>query len=239
MGARHGHPPHEEGLPLDKLLARHDPGLWAAQAALTSVPDGRLSAKDQRFIQIAVNASTAHLNVPAVRGHIRAALELGASTAEILEVLEMASVLGIHACTMAMPILAEVSGLDSRALGHGGRQQEVRARFEQGRGVWPGFFDDMVALDPDLVESYLRYSTVPWRRGAVSPKLRELVYIAIDTNVTHLYAVGTRMHIQNALRAGAGTDEIIEVLELVVQVGLDSCAMALPILDEEINQAER
>jgi len=42
-----------------------------------------------------------------VRRHIRNALQLGATRDEILQVIELTTVLGIHGCNLAVPILAE------------------------------------------------------------------------------------------------------------------------------------
>lgn len=43
------------------------------------------------------------------RQRIQNALTLGVTKEEILEVLEMLSVLGIHACTLGVPVLVEES----------------------------------------------------------------------------------------------------------------------------------
>ena len=42
-----------------------------------------------------------------LRQHIRNALDYGATREEVLEVIELASVIGIHSCTVGVPILVE------------------------------------------------------------------------------------------------------------------------------------
>jgi len=59
------------------------------------------------FIAIAVDASCTHLYAPGVRRHIRKALELGATREQIMTVLELVSVLGIHSVALGAPILIE------------------------------------------------------------------------------------------------------------------------------------
>ncbi|WP_233556364.1 carboxymuconolactone decarboxylase family protein [Noviherbaspirillum sedimenti] len=59
------------------------------------------------FIAIAVDASCTHMYAPGVRRHIRKALELGASKEQILALLQMVSVVGIHSVAMGVPILVE------------------------------------------------------------------------------------------------------------------------------------
>lgn len=68
---------------------------------------GVLDAKTIEFIAIAVDASCTHMYAPGVRRHIRKALDLGATKAEIAAVLQLTSVLGIHTMSLAAPILQE------------------------------------------------------------------------------------------------------------------------------------
>jgi alkylhydroperoxidase/carboxymuconolactone decarboxylase family protein YurZ len=66
-----------------------------------------LDAKTVEFISIAVDASCTHMYGPGVRRHIKKALELGASKEEILAVLQLTSVLGIHSLSLGAPMLQE------------------------------------------------------------------------------------------------------------------------------------
>lgn len=68
---------------------------------------GVLDAKTVEFIAIAVDASCTHMYGPGVRRHIRKALALGATQAEIAAVLQLTSVLGIHSLSLGAPILEE------------------------------------------------------------------------------------------------------------------------------------
>jgi alkylhydroperoxidase/carboxymuconolactone decarboxylase family protein YurZ len=68
------------------------------------------------------------------------------------------------------------------------------------------------------------------------PKIKELIYIAIDASTTHLYAPGLRQHIRNALKYGATVEEIMEVFELVSVLGIHTCTMGVPILMEEVRK---
>ena len=86
-----------------------DPDFMEAYLRFSAVPwnHGHLPAKVKELIYIAIDASTTHLHEPGLRNHIRAALDAGATKEEIIEVLELVSVLGIHTATMGMPVLAE------------------------------------------------------------------------------------------------------------------------------------
>ena len=89
-------------------------------------------------------------------------------------------------------------------------------------------------LDPDFFGAYLGFSGVPWRSGTLSPKFKELIYIAIDASTTHLYEPGLRQHIRNALNHGATREEIMEVYELTSVLGIHTCTLGVPVLIDEL-----
>lgn len=64
-----------------------------------------------------------------------------------------------------------------------------------------------------------------------------LVSIALDASVTHMYPPGTRRHIKGALQAGATPEEIMTVLQICVSMGIQACAMGVPILTEELERS--
>lgn len=224
--------------PMYDPVLQADPELMDAFIGLCAVPvsRGHLDPKTCEFVGIAVNASTTHLYEPALRAHVRNALAYGADPMEIVEVLELTSVLGIHTCELGMSVLAQECGEtgDGKAKDWDDRQQAVRNRFQSGRGMFPSVLEDVLRFDVDLLEAYVEYSTIPWKRGLLSSKVKEFVYIAIDASTTKLHEEGTRIHIRNALRAGATKDEIVEVLELIAQIGIHACTMAVPIFLEEV-----
>jgi alkylhydroperoxidase/carboxymuconolactone decarboxylase family protein YurZ len=86
-----------------------DPAFLESYLAFRSVPHatGPLPPKVRELIMIAINASTTHLYGPGVRRHIQQALSHGATREEILQTIQLTTVLGIHACNLAVPILAE------------------------------------------------------------------------------------------------------------------------------------
>ncbi|MFT3866649.1 MAG: carboxymuconolactone decarboxylase family protein [Solirubrobacterales bacterium] len=117
------------------------------------------------------------------------------------------------------------------------RRAELKAEFERRRGFWAPIWDQILDADPHYFSAYLDFSSVPWEGGALEPKVKELIYIAIDAATTHLHADGTRVHIRNALRHGATKAEIMEVLELISVLGFHSVALGVPILNEELEKA--
>jgi len=99
---------------------------------------------------------------------------------------------------------------------------------------WNPLWDNARMWAPEFMEAYFAFRSVPHRKGPLPKKVKEFILIAINAATTHLYAPGTRRHIQNALRLGATRDELLEVIQLVTIMGIHSMNMALPILAEEL-----
>ena len=68
---------------------------------------GIIDPKTYEFLAIAVDASCTHMYSPGVKRHIAKALDLGATPEEIMAVLQLVAVLGIHSVAMATPHLVD------------------------------------------------------------------------------------------------------------------------------------
>jgi alkylhydroperoxidase/carboxymuconolactone decarboxylase family protein YurZ len=92
----------------DEMLVL-DPDFFEAYTHFSSVPwvSGVLEPKVKELIYTAFDVSATHLYVSGLRQHIRNALDYGATREEVLEVIELASVIGIHSCNVGVPILVE------------------------------------------------------------------------------------------------------------------------------------
>jgi len=95
--------------PLWDTIRQWDPAFIEAYLMFRSVPHrkGPLAPKIKEFILIAINAATTHLYAPGVRRHVQNALRLGATREELLEVIQLTTIMGIHAINVAVPIIAE------------------------------------------------------------------------------------------------------------------------------------
>lgn len=222
------------------VLHRLDGDYAAIAKAFADAPwnSDSLAPKIKALVCVAANATTTQLYAPATRVYIRLALSLGASAAEVMEVLQLASTIGIHACTLGVPLLVgeiDPSGERRRAEFDGDpRRVSLKADFVEARGYWNDVWDGLLWLDPEYFRAFTDFSSAPWRNGPLEPKVKEFIYIAVDATTTHLFELGTRIHIRNALKLGATGQEIMAVLQLVSAVGLNACALGVPILKEEL-----
>lgn len=215
-----------------------DADFLAAYSKLAGVParTRALPEKVQHFIRLAVAANSTHLYLPPVRGHIRRALDAGATPAELMEVLECCATLGIHAMNIGVPILVDVlekAGVRTGAAELDDYQERLKSEFTEKRGYWHEFWNEILELAPEFFDAYTEFSSVPWVSGTLEPKVKEFIYIAFDTSATHLYTSGLRLHIENAVGYGATAAELIEVMEIAATLGMHGALEAAPILLEE------
>jgi alkylhydroperoxidase/carboxymuconolactone decarboxylase family protein YurZ len=86
-----------------------DPDFFQAYVEFSAYPweNGVLEPKVKELIYTAFDASATHMYVPGLRQHIENALGHGATPAEVMEVFELASTIGIHGYLVGLPILLE------------------------------------------------------------------------------------------------------------------------------------
>lgn len=119
------------------------------------------------------------------------------------------------------------------------RQQQSKDAFIEQRGVWSPMWEAVARLDPEFLDAYRELSMVPMRSSHLDAKTKELIFIAVDANATHMYLPGVRQHIQTALRAGATPQEIMEVLELTATLGIHAMNIGVPLLVEVLEEQGR
>ena len=126
----------------------------------------------------------------------------------------------------------EVDGIEYTA-----EQEKMKEQFIENRGYWSPFWDDLLKLSPNFFDAYLEFSSVPWKTGTLEPKVKEFIYIAIDTATTHLHKEGARIHIRNALEHGATKEEIMEIFQCVSVLGMHALTEGGPMLLEEAKKS--
>ena len=223
--------------PALEKLREWDPKWAETCVKMTTNPwtGGVLPRKTVELISVALSAACTNLNPEGTRRHIRAALEAGATRDEILMVLKMASVLAIHSCSLGAPILLE----EGRAAGvrpAPRKTKEATPACDKMReiGQWNQAWDPFYELDPVWTDEFFATAIGIYASGVLTPKDVELLSIAFDASITHMYAPGTRRHIKAAFKLGATMEEIMEVLKLCVVQGVQACNLGVPILAEEM-----
>lgn len=102
----------------------------------------------------------------------------------------------------------------------------VREAFKRRRGHWNDDWEAMLAYSPGYVAAYLEFSAYVADRGTLSPKFRELIYVATNCTPTHMFEKGLRNHARQALALGATRDELMAVVATVSAMGFHSYVIA-------------
>ncbi|EAT86775.2 hypothetical protein SNOG_05711 [Parastagonospora nodorum SN15] len=206
-------------------MLKHAPDMFASSVRLAGVPKKKshLTPKIQSLVSIAN----------------------GATKAEIVEVLSLTSTLGIHACTVGVPILFEVLEEQGKPMPKGMEgmskdQWAMKEDFEKKRGYWNTLWEEFLRLSPEFFDAYTEFSSVPWLneggKGVLEPKVKELIYCAFDTAATHMYQPGLKLHMRNVLNYGGTAEEIMEVMELATLLSISTMDAGLEVLEKELAQ---
>lgn len=197
----------------------------------------RLTPKVRALIQVALNGTVTQLDRSELGRSIDAAVSAGADRAEVMCTLQLASVIGLHSCSVAIPELVSAmkqADPERWSRQYTAEQRQIAEAFESS-GPRPrpvdGMFDAILRLDHEYFSDYAAFLDQPWESTALDPAIKELVWIAIDVACTHLYVDGIRRHIRAALDGGVTTEEIFEVIQLASATGLRTLGAAGPLLE--------
>ncbi|MGO9830898.1 MAG: carboxymuconolactone decarboxylase family protein [Myxococcaceae bacterium] len=220
------------------ILRAWDPQWTECCVAMTTNPwtTGVLPRKFIELVCVGLNAACTNLNRDGTRRHIRAALAVGATRDEILFVLKCASVMSIHSCSLAAPMLLEEASAASRKPASKPVAATPASDKMKAIGQWNAAWDPFYQLDPVWTDAFMATGAGIYGSGVMPAKDVELLSIALDASFTHMYAPGTRRHIRNALQVGASIEEIMEVLKLCVIQGVQACNLGVAILAEELTK---
>ncbi|WP_380872115.1 carboxymuconolactone decarboxylase family protein [Sphingomonas sp. DBB INV C78] len=194
--------------------------------------NGVLPRKEVELISLALHCACSSLNETGTRQHIHGALEAGATRDEVLVVLKMGAALAIHSCSLGAPILLEEMAAAGVTPSDTPKPPTPASDRMREIGQWNAAWDPFYELSPAWTDDFFALAAGIYQSGIFTPRFVELLSIAFDASVTHMYTPGTRRHIKGALAAGATPEEIMAVLHLCVSMGLQSCVLGVSILEE-------
>jgi len=224
----------------DGLLAWSPPFL-RAYLAFQSAPwrSGHLEPKVREFIYISVDGAVTHLYTSGLRRHMDDALRLGATREEVLQVVLLTASAAAHAThEVGFSILAEeCPEVAKRPLAP--NMTRVKQAYVEAMGSWPEGGDALLAVSPEFAEGFLAYRQSAWTAGPLSPKIKELILMAVNAAPTLLHREGVRRHMRLALSHGASAEEIGETLQLASAIAVHVCTYAVPaLMDAETDAAK-
>lgn len=221
-------------------LESMDPAWSAAWKSLEDRSAGAsLDPRLVALIRLNIDVTATHLYSPGVQRHLAAALDAGASRAEIMAVFKLAAVIGIHALALGVPMLA--SELDRRGLPDEPALRPATPVTDAVRtkGMFNPLWETLSRWDPAWLERFLAMGLPLWTDGVLPPLWLEYLCISGDAAITHMYGHGTQRHIEAALKLGASREQVLDVLKIVSLQGIESMELALPMLEAAEQEAEK
>jgi alkylhydroperoxidase/carboxymuconolactone decarboxylase family protein YurZ len=198
---------------------------------------GVLPRKEVELISLAICCACTNLNEAGTRRHIRGALDAGATRDEVLCVLKCGAAMATHSCSLGAPILLEEMNAAGVRVAGGPKPETPACDDMREMGQWNTAWDPFYELSPRWTNDLFAFAVGSiYKSGVFTARFLELISIAFDASITHMYAPGTRRHIKGALKAGATPEEVMAVLHICVSMGVQACAQGVPILAEELER---
>lgn len=196
-----------------------------ALARLQGTADGPdLTPADSALIRLGLALSPTCLHPATTAAAGSDALAAGVPGRTLHEVAVLVSALGVHTLMMASgpiarlraaagdnvladPLTTEQAAIQDQRIGNDRYWQ----RFES---AVPDFLDPLLRQSPPAFEAFFDYCALPWKDRTLGALQMELISLAVDACPTHRFRPGFRLHLDNALKLGAGRVTIIATLDL-------------------------
>lgn len=194
---------------------------------------GLLSPKLRHLLWIAVDAVPTHIYPPGIELHARLALDHGATVAEVVEALEIATTICERSFVHALPAVIEAAreagaAVPDTARSLSGAEREIRDAYVARDGAWPSGLDLALRLLPDYLGAQLRMNHGAGLPGGLDARSRALIFLAIHACPATLDMAGVRHHARRCLELGATTGELVEAVQCASGIGIHAYSMGMP-----------
>lgn len=188
---------------------------------------GALSTREKLLLLFATCA-VRRLNAPA-RVALRHAVDLGATPEEIEELLiacftSRGALAYFEARSIVQEVLPDASENEpaadpgeSDAKGSKSEGGDILQKLAGYFGDVPLWAETIAQSHPELLEAHQTLREIVFKEGYASRKLKELVFVTINT--AERYDFGIRLHSRASSAAGASQKEILEAMAVAVLVG--------------------
>lgn len=188
---------------------------------------GPLSERMVELIYVALDASSTHLFESGLHTHMRRALEVGATQAEIFGVLHLVAVQGIAAVGQAANIVDELAGPDDA---EGSELDEaLRERIARLGAAYAVPLDALARLDPAYVTVLLDFIEHGQPDKGLSPKEQSLIQTALHACFTGHNPTALRQTVASALTHGATKAELLQAVQLGAHLAVHGTALGATI----------
>ena len=102
---------------------------------------------------------------------------------------------------------------------------------ERGKWKWNDTWETILCLNERVLGAYSDLSSVSHKKGYLDAKTKELIYLAMDASISHMYLPGLKRHMIHAIQdLGILPEEILETLLITSTCSAATYTVGFPIL---------
>ncbi|RZL93543.1 MAG: carboxymuconolactone decarboxylase family protein [Variovorax sp.] len=209
--------------PWTETMLRVSPGFlqqyarYAGYAART----GPLTERMVELIYVALDASSSHLFESGLHTHMKRALEVGATQADIFDVLHLVSLQGVASVCQATDILAEFTDLSEVAA----IDEQLQGRIDRLGSAHALALSAVARLDPGYAEVLLDFVEQGRPGAGLTPAERSLVQLALHACFTAFNPGAIRQIVATALSQDLTPAELLQAIQLGAHLAVHGTAL--------------
>ncbi|GAA4339128.1 carboxymuconolactone decarboxylase family protein [Variovorax defluvii] len=181
---------------------------------------GPLSERMVELIYVGLDASSSHLFESGLHTHMKRALEVGATPADIFDVLHLVAVQGVAGVCQAADILDELAGPGAAPV-----DPALQARIGRFGNAHALGLDALARLDPGYVDVLLDFVEQGRPGAGLSPAERSLVQLALHACFTAFNPRAVRQLIATALSQGLNRAELLQAIQMGAHLAVHGSAL--------------
>ncbi|KWT84337.1 MULTISPECIES: carboxymuconolactone decarboxylase family protein [unclassified Variovorax] len=171
---------------------------------------GPLTQRMVELIYVALDSSSSHLFEAGLHTHMKRALEVGATQADIFDVLHLVAVQGVASVCQATDILAEFAGSSAVAA----IDEELQARIDRLGPAHALALASVARLDPGYAEVLLDFVERGRPGAGLTQAERSLVQLALHACFTAFNPDAIRQIVATALSQDLTPAELLQAIQL-------------------------
>ncbi|MBS0450647.1 MAG: carboxymuconolactone decarboxylase family protein [Proteobacteria bacterium] len=215
--------------PWTETMLQACPGFVEQYARYAGYParTGPLTERMVELIYVALDSSSSHLFEAGLHTHMKRALEVGATQADIVDVLHLVAVQGVASVGQAAQIVAELAG----PLHAPGIDASLQARIDRLGAAHALQLRALAQLDPGYAKVLLDFIEQgrPGETGLAEAE-RSLVQLALHACFTAFNPDAVRQIVATALTQGLSPAELTQAIQLGAHLAVHGSALGAKVL---------
>jgi alkylhydroperoxidase/carboxymuconolactone decarboxylase family protein YurZ len=209
--------------PWAETMLQECPGFVEQYACYAGYParTGPLTERMVELIYVGLDASSSHLFQSGLHTHMKRALEVGATRADIFDVLHLVAVQGLASTCQAADILAECIDLTEAA----GIDEKLQARIDKLGPRHALGLSSVARLDPGYAQVLLDFIECGGPAEGLTAAERSLVQLALHACFTAYNPGAVRQIVMTALAQDLKPAELLQAIQLGAHLAVHGTAL--------------